>query len=699
MTDKSAGEERHRTSHMVRVLLALTMSYSLLAAPGCGGSGDPPPSGNDCDAPALFEANCNGAGCHGSVMPSVGLDLVSPGVEDRVANKPASQSTGLLADPSNATGSVIYDRVLESPTSGARMPLASPQPLSDEDVMCIRDWISGLLPPPAEMPDAMPQPDGATECPAGAMETCYTGPADAEDVGICAAGMRVCETTATGTRWGPCTGDVMPAPEQCANPDVDEDCNNIKESCDGRELWNFSLAYPFENQAARSVAVDSEDNILVAGDFASGIDLGDGPIFSVGTSDNIFKNDPFLAKYDSNGNLLWKIARGDTSTQNASQVIVDADDNVILLGRAFGKINFGESDASLLDAVGTDDIFIIKFDKDGNHLWSTMVGGDSADRAERMVVNSSGDVWVTGTFTSSASFGNFNFTSEGVRDIVLFRLDADSGAVAFAMQAGGALDLGGGNIGDNYGFGIDVDASDNVYLAGYFTGTARIGTGPDLTSTGGKDLFMAKLDADGNHVWSKRFGDLNDDFLYDLVVDDSDGSVAITGYFDTSINFGGDTIASQGSLDLFLAKFDTDGVHQFSAGFGDSEDQHFFDTFDNNTWSSLDIDANGNLLLAAPLVGAATFDGTTLTSPEGRMDILIVKFAPNGDVLFSQLFGGGGTQIVLDVAATNSGHAVLAGRFFSSSVDFGTSGIALGVGLRGDISSGGDGFVARIVTQ
>ncbi len=664
---------------------------------------DPPPV--TCDVTQVFVDRCGG--CHAPPEPNAGLDLVSPGVGDRVANRPATQSSGVLADPSDPTDSVIYQRV-QDPNASNRMPPPVFDPMTEEEVMCLRDWISGLVPPPPVMVDAMPLPDGMQECQLGEMMPCYEGPSAAEDLGVCTGGVRSCVDVAGTPRWGACDGQVFPSPERCSTTEVDEDCDGKTESCAERTVWVFSLAFPYDNESVRSVAVDGDDNIFVAGDFAAGIDLGDGPILSAGPSNGLYKNDPFLAKYDATGELLWKRTWGDTSTQNAAQVVTDAAGNAIILGRAFGKIDFGGGE---LDARGTDDIFIAKFGPNGQHLWSNMVGGMSDDRAERMTVDSNGDVWVAGRFTGEAQVGNESFTSTGAQDALVFELDASTGAVNFAMHAGGAVDDGGTNIGANYAFGIDVDNSDNVYVAGFFMSTMQVGLDSQgdpvtLTSTGERDVFVFKMAQDGTIAWAERFGGPRNDNVYDLVVDRSNSSVWVTGYFQDSIDFGGGAIATDDGCtaptdcyDLFLAKLDTDGGHLFSAGYGDDTDQQYYDTFDTNTWSSLDIDGSGNVYFAAPLVGSATFGANTLTSPNQQMDVLFVKFNSSGTPLYSALFGGNGTQIPLDVAVAGSGHAVLGGRFFSSTLDFGNAGVAQGVGLRGDISSGGDAFVARIPSE
>lgn len=669
---------------------------AVFLAGGCGSG--PDTDEPNCDVPKLFQDKCAGSPCHGADAPS-DLDLETPGVADRVANMPGFQCSGKLADPSNPEGSLLYSKLQDIPQCGARMPFAA-EPLSEAEITCVRDWISGLVPP------APPQVDGGPACPdcdcdIGAMRECYSGPSDTSGVGVCQAGIQTCEPTPTGSVWGACAGEVIPTPEKCSAAG-DEDCNGVTPTCDGYDVWGFAVIGPESGQNVRSVAVDTNDNVYVAGDFGGDegeeanpdddlpgkLELGGDPLFSDG-----YKDDVFLAKYDKNGNHIWSKSFGDSSTQNATQVITDNAGNVILMGRAFGKINFGGLE---LDARGADDIFIAKLDPSGAHVWSTMVGGRNGDRAERLVADSNGDIWLTGTFEGQATFGTETRTSAGTRDIVILKISGLNGNVIPSS----VITIGGGIVdpddmfdtGDDYGFGIDVDASNNVLVTGHFSNTMQFPGGGTLQSAGRRDVFVAKLSSSGAHVWSRAFGGSGNDGAFDLAFMQSSGELVITGYFEGDVDFDAESLESAGSMDLFVAKLDSDGDIVFAEGYGDPANQIDYGTFDTNTWNALDVDASGNIYLAGTLTNGASFGGTAIASA-GGMDAFIVKLASDGTALAAKTFGSGGTEIALDVAATSSGHVVLGGRFFTSTINFGASGLVRGIG--GTVS-GGDGFVARM---
>ncbi|MCA9538115.1 MAG: nucleotide-binding protein [Myxococcales bacterium] len=635
--------------------------------------------GPQCDVSALFKQRCGTPVCHEGSTPAARLDLIASGVEDRVSLAVAAQCPGTLADPSDPTQSVLYTKIAGVPECGARMPLGQ-MPLSEDEVRCVRDWISGLLPPPPPPvgdlgvpPDRGPPPpprDMAPPemvCTPGETEACYSGPDHTRGVAPCAPGMRTCAPD--GASFGPCQGQVLPSVEDCRTPEVDEDCNGSTPACG--QTW--SLAFGDGGaQSARSVAIDSAGNVFMLGDFENTIGVGGDPLVADGT-----KADIVLAKYDRFGNPMWSKRYGDSSNQYATQVMVDADDNIYLLGRAFGTITFG---GPVHDGVGTDDIFVAKLDNNGDYLWSRMFGGLDPDRAERMAVDGNGDLLVTGTFSGVADFGGGPFATAGLRDAFLLKLNGQNGAHIFSKQIGGP--------GDDYGFGVGVGAEGQILLTGRFEETIHIGDN-ELVSAGLRDIFVAAFDNFGFLQWARRYGGDGDDFPFDLVASPATGEFAITGYLSGVVDFGDQQVRSAGSLDYFIAAFNADGSVRWAQRYGDETNQ--FDTdFDTNTWSALATDPDNNLYLTGPLSGIARFgDGPPLNSA-GRTDIFIVKLDRDGAWLFGNRFGTDNSEIGLDVAVGPDGQIAVAGRIF------GTRGVDFGAAGRVESQGSSDGFVLQV---
>jgi hypothetical protein len=637
--------------------------WSLLLALGLIGCTNAPGNEGDetgglaCDVPQLFVERCDGQICHGSVEPAADLDLVSPGVESRVSGVEGI-CAGLLADPANPSSSLLYTKVAGSPECGSPMPLSG-DPLSEDEATCIRDWISGLLPPDDTTDDG-----GCTECicDPGAEETCYGGLPGTENMGICMTGTHVCAND--GLSFGACEGEVRPRGEDCFTPDVDENCDGQTPEC--TEQWARAFGDPV-GQAIRSVGVDSAGNVYSAGDFEGVVSFGGDLLVADGENADVV-----IAKHDHFGNPVWSQRFGDSSNQYSAKLLVDADDNIIVLGRMFGNMDFG---GGVLDSNGVEDFFVVKLDGDGNHIWSRWFGGDDPDRAERMALTPEGDVVITGTFNVDVDFGGGMFTSAGLRDAVVLALDGQTGEHQWSVQIGGP--------GDEYGYGIDVDVDGNVIATGRFEDT--IDLGQPLVSAGLRDIYVAKFDSSGALLWSNGFGGPGDDGPHDLVALPN-GDFTVTGFMADTMDFGGPDLVSAGERDIFLATFDPAGDHVWSANFGDAIDQ-FTSPAELNIHMSLELDMSGNILLGASLLGTADFGGGPLMASDNP-NVIYARFVSDGSFISNQSFGGPSSDFIGDITVSD-GFVVLCGRSFASSMDFGPAGI---VPMAGDT----DAFIAKL---
>lgn len=650
----------------------------VLIAPACHDRTGTPPVTERCaelDVPQLFVEKCSSGACHEGPAAAAGLDLVAPGLATRLVLQSSSQCGGMIADPSDPEGSTLVEKLRPDPGCGVAMPLGADL-LPEEDVQCVVEWISGLVPPGAGDGETTDGSDGDSSsggsgglppatCAPGETRACYSGLPETEGVGMCIGGTQSCTDDAT---WGPCAGEVPPLGENCLTPE-DEDCDGTSPACS--EVWAIGYQQ-IGNQQARAVAVDpASDDVIVAGDFEGSVGLGDGPHVSVNG-----KHDIFLARHDRHGNPIWTRQFGDSSNQYAGDLVVGSDGDIVLVGRAFGIIDLG---GTPLDARGTDDVFIARFDADGNHRWSTMVGGIDPERSERVTVDPAGDVYVTGTFTGDATFGDLQFASKGLRDLFLVKLAASDGRLEWAARIGGP--------GDDYGWGVAADDS-GVYFTGYFSESVDFG-GEALQSAGDLDVIVGKYTPDGTPLWARSAGGSGPDRGYDLALAPG-GEIVVTGAFSSGLDFGGATepLVSAGGRDIFLARLGPDGAGLWAFRYGDDRDQ-FENDYEMNTWPGLAIAGDGTILLAGSLAGAAAFGGPGDTVSVGKSDVYLARFDADGAHVSAQRWGGGGIDSALSVAVDSGGHALLAGRFFSSTLDLGPAGSFAGRG-------NSDGFIAKL---
>ncbi len=264
-----------------------------------------------------------------------------------------------------------------------------------------------------------------------------------------------------------------------------------------------------------------------------------------------------------------------------------------------------------------------------------------------------------------------------------------------------------GDTGEDEGGAVEVDAAGNLLMAGSFAGTTDLGGGP-LTSLGESDIVLAKYDSTGAHIWSQNFGGTLSDFGF-AVAADSSGNVYLAGVIRGTADLGGGPLISAGLSDIVLAKYDANGVHQWSQRYGDTG-------FDAAV--TLSVDSGGNVVVGGLFNNAVDFGGGPITgtvgpnggvgflakydpsgshlwsftvpaanaididgsnnvvaigaiepSP-GNIDLWLGKFTSSGDSLWVQQFGGVGLDRGLGVAFDGAGNVIVSG-LLSDTADFG----------------------------
>ena len=369
------------------------------------------------------------------------------------------------------------------------------------------------------------------------------------------------------------------------------------------------------------ISVDTSGNVYATGFFWDTIDFDPGPgtfdLTSAGTSDI------FICKLDSNGNFLWAKAMGGTLWDTGYGIAVDTSGNVYTTGYFQGTADFdpGTGTAELTSA-GELDIFISKLDTNGDFVWAKGMGGTLEDRGYGLSIDTSGNVYTTGFFQGTVDFdpgaGTFDLINASGYDIFISKLDTNGG-FAWAKSMGGTL--------DSEGRGLSVDTSGNVYSTGYFRGTVDFdpanGTTEIIASIGGsQDIFVSKLDTNGDFVWAKAMGGTLNDNGYGISVDTS-GNIHTTGFFQDTADFDPGTgtfnLSSQAWNDIFISKLDSNGDFVWAKAMGGTLDEY---------GKGISVDTSGNAHITGYFQGTVDFDpgiGTfNLTSAADSDDIFIV---------------------------------------------------------------------------
>ena len=341
----------------------------------------------------------------------------------------------------------------------------------------------------------------------------------------------------------------------------------------------------------------------------------------------------------------WSQRFGGPAGDVGQSVAVAADGTSVITGTFQDVANFGGTD---LTSAGSNDIFLAAFDANGTHLWSRAFGDTGNDEGLAVAIDASGHTIVTGRFFGNVDFGGGALTSAGL-DIFVAKYDA-SGNHLWSGRFGGT--------GVDGGRGVTVDGSDNVIVVGSFQSAVDFGGGP-LTSAGLDDIFVAKYDAGGSHLWSRRFGDTDVDSGRAVAVGASN-NVVMTGAFAGSVEFGGGTLTSAGMSDIFVASYDATGTHLWSRHFGDGL---------SDAGEALAVDANDDIVVSGAFQVSVDFGGAVLAGAGGD-DIFLVKFAPDAGHVWSRSFGSLASDIGLGVTVDTAGDVSITGQF-SSIIDLG----------------------------
>ena len=314
----------------------------------------------------------------------------------------------------------------------------------------------------------------------------------------------------------------------------------LKLNSSGTFQWVKSYGGSTGNDLGRDVVVDSNDNVIMLGTFRGTVnfDNGDGGGVVNYTSNDY---DIFLIRLNSSG--IWQSVWVTTNNGSADgrALAIDSNNVTYLTGSYSGSVTFGANNRT---ATNSNDLFIHKidtYDNENNTQLTYALNVDTTQKAKGIAVDSSGNIYATGTFQNTVNFGGGNITSSG-KDIYLLKLNS---SLVFQWVKRFARDDGAA--GQAFGTAVAVDDDGNVYSVGQIGGNYNLG-GQDVASGSNNDAYIVKHDSSGTFQWSKTFGGGSGMDTYDKVQDiviDSNDFIITAGQISGNTNFstvGGNTI-------------------------------------------------------------------------------------------------------------------------------------------------------------
>ncbi len=286
----------------------------------------------------------------------------------------------------------------------------------------------------------------------------------------------------------------------------------------------------------------------------------------------------------------------------------------------------------------------------GGEVWFKKAGDATDQVVKGVAVQPDGTSYWTGYMNGTADFGLGGITSAGNTDVFVAKMNT-SGTTLWAKKYGDA--------GAQEGRAIAVDMNGNVAITGAFGGVLDFGGGP-LATAGSNDVFLAKLDALGNHIYSKNFGNNTNQYGNGVAFVPNTGEMVIVGYLGGTIDFGGGVLTSAGSSDTFIAKFSPTGAYQWSHIAGNSLAQIATAVTATPT----------DIVMTGYFAGQIDFGATSTLTTAGLNDIFLVDFDPSGNDIWAKRFGDGSDQFAYAIATDANGNIALTGSF-AGVIDFG----------------------------
>lgn len=425
--------------------------------------------------------------------------------------------------------------------------------------------------------------------------------------------------------------------------------------------------------APGSMKVDAAGNTYVAGSFGGTVDFDPGAGAQILTS--ISNGSLFMSKFDEWGNLVWVKTMPCTNPgtnqtyANVSGILLDASGNIYMAGSFNGTIDFdpGGGTRSVTSMYSSPDAYILKLDALGNLLWVNTMGNLGGDIVKGIALDAAENVIAVGSFEVTVDFdagpGTAPLTAvNGYSDIFILKLDED-GNYIWAKSAGAAR--------PDQATAVALDVTGNIYVTGVYDETVDFDPGPgtaDLTSRGFNDIFVLKLDANGNYVWAKSMGGSSHDAGKSIAVDVL-GNTYITGYFYATADFdpgaGDKNLTAVGYYDIFIAKLDPSGNLIWVKSMGGP---------DGEVGESITLDNSCNVYSTGLYAQTVDFDpgsGThNLTAVGGAGDAYVSKLDSAGNFVWAGTMGNNGFDAGVSIAVNGEDNVYAIGRFEGGPADF-----------------------------
>ncbi len=468
-------------------------------------------------------------------------------------------------------------------------------------------------------------------------------------------------------------------------------------------LW--STYFGGANEDVATSVKETTSGVTFVGGFTSstGLNTIGSVYFSGPPAPAVFE--AFLAKYNTVGGLLYTTYFGGASatTTKCTSIALDntggGNPNVYIAG--FTNSNsIGAGAVTAYHAL--NDGFVAKLNNAGTVTWRTYFGGLKDDYINAIVCDASNNIYITGQTASSttiASGGAYQVSLQGINDAFAAKINGATGALTWGTYYGGTA--------QEQGFGIALDASNNVYITGQTNSVISVATplAYQTLLSGTNDAFVAEISSSGNAlVWGTYYGGPDipgfpgTEQGNGIIVNQTTGAIAVVGNTTSAsgvASVNADQTSYGGVQDAFVAYFNAGGTLAWSTYYGGSSLDY---------GQGICFDNTNNLVIAG-----GSFSTNNISSPSasqgsnaGDYDAYIAKFNTMGQRLWGTYFGGLYYDFANAVTCDANNQVTIAGYTTSapSSGIYGSGGLATaGAALTTFMGGTYDAFISQFKTD
>ncbi len=430
--------------------------------------------------------------------------------------------------------------------------------------------------------------------------------------------------------------------------------------------WSFGLG-GVNNEFINSVDTDNSGDVYSTGSFQDNMDFDfTNGIFNINAQG---PQDIFIQKTESSGGFEWARSIGSSGFDAGKDLVVDADGNIIVVGYFENAADFDPGTGTFnMSPIGPGyNGFVLKLNPDGDLIWAKQLGSTGNTYVNSVDTDASGNIVIAGIFDLQTDLdpgaGSDLHTSSIDNDGFVAKLDLNGDFVwSHIIEADSTLRLQ----------SVQVDGNGDIGLIGHFEKNINVdptGSATSYSFNGFEDIFVVKLNASGNFIWSEHFGSTGVDYGNDLAFD-SNNNILLTGGFGGAIDFdpsaGNFTVSPTGQRDIFTLKLDANGSFIWIKQAGSSS---------HSQGEGICIDPLDNIYTTGYFKFNVDFDpgpGQTILDPTLK-DVFVQKLDKNGSFVWARQVGGDSDESGYDIALSSSNDLIIGGYFEDSAdFDFGT---------------------------